>query len=473
VVAALVVLLASSAPVRAENQPSQAPAFDAAGPGDPQPPGPIERWKEPRFSDEVYGLQVDLVPEHIPGPYLSAGPPFFHPGKITEGFEIPTGAIWQPQFFVFGTFQTGIQTFDDGEQDVSQWVNRLDVYANLNLTPTERVLLGFRPLDEDGEFSGFQFNPDEGGLDAVNGRVRTFFFEGKISSLFPNLERRFGNWTNAYYSIGRQELVVQGGQMIDDTIDLIGLTRPTIYALGGNRATVRTVFGWNYLNRGNNQRQDASMLLGLFGTINYTETIVDLDAAVVTGSQAGGTGLYLGGSARQTLGEWLNTTFRANGSVALDRSSDAVNTGLLLFAELATNPSRTRNVLYLNGFWGFQHFTSAARDFDAGGPLGQTGILFAATGLGDFGPALDDSAVRSIGAALGYQMFFDALRQQLVLEAGTRVRTTSPTGAQGAVGFQWEQALLQNFVWTVGGSYTVQESIPNGWGLRSSLTVQF
>ena len=57
---------------------------------------------------------------------------------------------------MYGTARTALQTFDDGERQITEWANRLDLFGNLQLTGTERLLIGIRPLDEEGEFSGYQ-----------------------------------------------------------------------------------------------------------------------------------------------------------------------------------------------------------------------------------------------------------------------------------------------------------------------------
>ena len=58
-----------------------------------------------RLSDEAIGLQQEAVPER-PGLILELGDPFLGKGPLNEGFEIPTGAFWSPNFQVFGTYRT-------------------------------------------------------------------------------------------------------------------------------------------------------------------------------------------------------------------------------------------------------------------------------------------------------------------------------------------------------------------------------
>ena len=65
--------------------------------------------------------------------------PFLGVGQITPGFETPFGAVWQPSLIVYGEYRTAIQTFNDGDREISEWANRLDLFTNLYLTPTERI----------------------------------------------------------------------------------------------------------------------------------------------------------------------------------------------------------------------------------------------------------------------------------------------------------------------------------------------
>ena len=100
-----------------------------------------------RLSDVAIGLQLADVPAR-PQPLLELGTPFLHPGGIGEGFVLPTGAVWQPSFLVFGTLRSSLLKLDRGA-DPFEFANRLDLFGNLQLTGTERILVGLRPLDKE------------------------------------------------------------------------------------------------------------------------------------------------------------------------------------------------------------------------------------------------------------------------------------------------------------------------------------
>ena len=58
--------------------------------------------------------------------------------------------MWQPRLWSYFIFRTALQSFDNGgaaTEPEFEWANRLDLYVNLQLTGTEKIFLGLRPLD--------------------------------------------------------------------------------------------------------------------------------------------------------------------------------------------------------------------------------------------------------------------------------------------------------------------------------------
>ena len=105
----------------------------------------------------------------------------------------------------------------------------------------------------------------------------------------------------------------------------------------------------------------------------------------------------------------------------------------------------THNIAYVNAFAGFDNFTPIANGPIEGGPLGRTGILFAARGIGSFPAGLSGSVQESYGLAAGYQIFMGkpyTARRQLVVEAGART-TENVFGDEDefGIGFRFQQAL--------------------------------
>jgi hypothetical protein len=129
--------------------------------------------------------------------------------------------------------------------------------------------------------------------------------------------------------------------------------------------------------------------------------------------------------------------------------------------------------VYANAFWGIDRFASAARGPTTGGPLGRTGILFAAVGIGRFGAALGNRADRAVGSAVGYQKFFADTRRQLIVELGGRHDTHSQGRGALALGVRYQHALGQRVVIQVDVFGAIHKRRTSGWGSRCELRYEF
>ena len=89
----------------------------------------------------------------------------------------------------------------------------------------------------------------------------------------------------------------------------------------------------------------------------------------------------------------------------------------------------------------------------AGGPAGQTGVLFAAPGIGRLGAPLGNQVDHSVGGAIGHQMFFADSRRQLLLEIGGRVGLNENSSGSDQTGFaaSYQMAMFRRWVWVVQG----------------------
>ncbi len=84
----------------------------------------------PRLSDEPLPYQV--VPER-PALPVELGCKFLGRGNLPKAIKLPTGAVWTPCLWVFGTFRSAFQTYESvgppGRN--TEWANRLDLFANV------------------------------------------------------------------------------------------------------------------------------------------------------------------------------------------------------------------------------------------------------------------------------------------------------------------------------------------------------
>ena len=440
-----------------------------------------------RFSDKPAPLQLEGFPER-PAPLLELGDKFLGPGNLQRGFTLPGGAVWSPNLWVYGTMRSAVQTFDPGTAArTTEWANRLDIFANLQLAATERILVGFRPVDQattPARFSGYQFEPvasrtagNRGYVDAFSATPRTFFFEGEFGELFPKLDKADKLSLDYGISVGRQPLTLQDGILVsDDSVDLVSVTRNSLNIPGGSTLRLSSYFAWNQIERANNVKDPDARMFGLNAAADFPISTVDADVIYVS-SGNGGAGLYAGLGSSQRFGKF-NTVFRVNTSVAIEKESARVRNGTLLFAEVSHTPYWGQDLIYLNGFWGIDQFSSADRAPTAGGPLGRVGILNAAVGLGRYVAPLSNQADNAVGGALGYQMFFGELRRrQLILEIGGRAPTQTPTllrqqPAEG-VGARYQQAFGRRLLVVLDTFGVLREKNQDSFGGRVEFLVKF
>lgn len=151
---------------------------------------------------------------------------------------------------------------------------------------------------------------------------------------------------------------------------------------------------------------------------------------------------------------------------------------MLLFQQLSINVPESKNIAYLNAFWGIDDYSSAARGGDRGGPLGQTGILFAAQGLGSYGAPLGNRANDAVGLALGYQIFLGTTDRQLVFEFGGRVGTRTPDFFASnqpdeiATAVRYQMKLNQHLVLVLDAFIGQPEDRDTAYGFRSELLLK-
>ena len=438
---------------------------------------PATGWatEDSALNDEPVPLQIESVPDRV-RPLIEIGDTFLGPGNIGAGFTLPTGAVWQPNLLVWGNVRSGINYIDDevftGDDHYSEWANRIDLFAQLSLSQTERLVLAIRSFDEDGRFAGYRFHPDSGSLDGLTADISAAFFEFNLAEIFPKTKGNKRRGLDLDISIGRQPLMFQQSTLMVDSLDAIAVSRNNISLLpGASNSRATFLYAWNDVNRGNNVKDPDATLLGFLTETDFALSTVNFDMVWVE-SDVTGDGFYTGLSATQRLGRF-NTAFRVVHSEPTSGSTFETTRGTLFVSEVSWTPHYTHNNVYANFFWAEDEFKSAARDFNTGGPLGLVGILYAAVGLGAYPAPLGNDARESYGGAVGYQMFFKNNRRQLIIEVGGRTDTDHSERGQLAVGARFQQAIKQHFVFRLDSYLSKRENFDAGWGARAEILIKF
>ena len=235
---------------------------------------------------------------------------------------------------------------------------------------------------------------------------------------------------------------------------------------------VAAIFGWNNIHRDDNVEDKDAKLAALLIETHFASTTANLDIAYVHSDPSAGRSIHAGLSFIQRI-VWVYTSFRALISHNFDGESSQASNGALLFAELNWVPPHTHNNLYLNAFVGIDEFSSAARGPATGGPLGRTGILFGAVGIGSYAAPLGNGVGDAAGAALGYQMFFAGNRRSLTVEVGGRDGWGDSERSGVAMGFRLEQAIGRRVIARTDAFAGHRGNGNLGWGARVELLLKF
>jgi len=442
---------------------------------------------------------------------LELGNAFVGTGPISKGFELPTGAIWTPSLLFFGSHRTAIQRYAPLDEDdrFSEWANRLDIFGNLILSGTERIVARLRPFDEgftgpapqSGRFTGYYFRPGNGDYEQeFNADIINLFFEGDIGELFPNLDPEDKLPLDIAFTVGRQALFYQEGLLIFDTMDAVGVTKNSIRLPGTSNLQISFLYAWDEINRGDNFERRINDdgfqtkghrdldLYGLFFAVDSPWSTINLDFVYVRDTSDNQDGLYTGLSFVQRVGH-LSTAIRILASIAIDEDAlrlgtpagpntgptSAVDDGIVIFAELGWTPPHSTNYVYLNQWIGINDYTPAARTPGTGGPLGRAGLLTAGQGLGRYAAPISNFAQDVYAGVFGYQMILDGLasRRQLVFELGWRQDLNNENTRAGATLLRFQQAFGQHTLMQLDLFGRVQQNESAGWGGRMEWRYSF
>lgn len=416
-----------------------------------------------------------------PGLLIETNERFLEKGVLSQGIVTPTGAIWRPAFWVFGTHRSGFNYFDNqAGQPIGEWANRLDLFGQLNLTGTERLLIGLRPFDEEQgagrQYTGVNFRNGQS-VNGANIELQTLFFEGDFGEIFPRLDPYDTRLLDYGFSVGRQPMSFQQGLLInEDMIDAVTVTRNTLSGMGNLNLRITGVYAWDKINRNNNTPDSQAQLYGIFTESDFANTTMNADIAWLSTDSVQGGVVAWGLSGIQRFHGYKNTynsSLHLLGSTPTDGETAASGNGLLLFSQLSWTAHHSEDLVYLNGFWAIDQFTSPSRGPLGGGPLGQTGILFAAAGLGQLGAPLSSQASDAVGGSIGYQLFFDETRQQVIFELGGRTGTQGNEDGSMGVVTRFQRALNKHWVIVIDGFATKTEGRNVAPGTRIEFLAKF
>ena len=434
-----------------------------------------------RLSNVSIGPQVDHVPER-PSSLFEWGDPFLKSGELNPGIPLMTGQVIQPGLLIYGTARTAVQTFSPGGfrgPKSTEAVARIDLYANYQISGTERFFVSVRPLDEGGKFTRYTFDSvDEEGFEFVDStKIQTIYFEGDFGEIFPGLDPQDRGGLDLGFSIGRQRIALQDGLLLNDRLDSLGITRNSILPTGTANYRMTALLAVDDIRRSDGVNTDEALLFALANEADLPFATVSLDGVYVKDQVGREDAFFLGAGAVRRFGP-TSVALRAVSSFPEVKDGSKSSEGTLLFAEISRNRPRSDDLLYSTWFWGINDYATSARDGHGGGPLDRAGILYNALRLSRYTTALSNDVEDAFGGAFGLQTFLGDPdhRRQLVFELGWRADTGDRKGSDRealAVGVRYEQALGQHLVWRVDGFLVGRDEFQPGGGIRSEILIKF
>ena len=454
---------------------------------------------DPTYEDKPYDAegQIDIYggksPVDTPRPLLEIGRPLYVEGPLPGGFDIiGRKNLVNPSLQAYGDWRTAVAYNDNGNQEKGLVATRLNLDVDLALTATERFHALFRPFDQGGQFTRYEFAGDDRqqGDFKFDLNVDTLFFEGDLGNIGAGLSDKYQSY-DLPFTVGLIPLIFQNGVWVEDAIvggavALPALNSPT---LGITNMDITFFGGFDKIsNPGlrDDRNAFADHSFNVFGIATFIEANQGYWEAGV-GRIDGDDGFDDLGFTSATVaftrryGGLVSNSLRGIWSFGQDRNTNQQQTAdgaiLLIENSLITHLPQTF-VPYMNLFAGFDRPQSLLRDAGAGGVLKNTGINFETDGLTGF-PKLDDTGQDTWGGAIGVQYLFN-LDQQIVVEAATvqimgdELELGRPApGDQYAIGIRYQLPLTQALILRADAMYGWRDAADDISGVRTELRLKF
>jgi hypothetical protein len=454
---------------------------------------------DPDYSDVKYDpaeqLKVYGGKHPVPSqrPVVELGYPLYDAGALPEGMSFPFGQkdLSRPELLVYGDWRTAIAWNDLGKTSTAQLATRINLDVNLQLTGTERFHMFFQPLQQNGQFTHFQFAGNNGPNkfnNDLNVNPVTVFFEGDAGAILAG-------WTDEYksfdlpFGVGKMPLFFQNGIWFNDAPIGGAFTIPAKNSPMLDISNMDVTFFGEADNVASNAIRSpsgaldihAARLYGFHTEIERHEGYIEFGYGYTDDTRPNSGFSYHNVTAAFTKRYWyaVSNSIRFIGNFGQHPDNGAPKTadGYVFLVEnsLITSLPSTF-VPYFNGWFGHHRPQALARDPGTGGILLNTGINFETDGLTGF-PRLDDSANNTWGGAVGLEYLF-GLEQQVVGEVATVQPAGSSVGriAKGqeyALGLRYQIPITERFIFRADGIWARRVNDKNVAGIRSEFRWKF
>lgn len=369
---------------------------------------------------DIYGGKSAVEP---PRPPIELGRQQYTSGEYDEsntffGEKNPL----LPGLAVYGDWRTAVAYNNNKGEEIAQVATRLNVDIDLKITGTERLHAFFTPLQDDAQFTRFEFAGDDADGEATleyDLEPQTLFFEGDFGSIFAGITGEYAGF-DLPFTVGLYPLFLQNGIWANDAILGGAVTLPALNSpvLGLSNfditffAAFEDVDNPGVLNNEGLVDNNDTYLYGATAFIDAFGGYIETGYGFLQGvdDQKGLLTHFLTGAYTRRWSDTISNSTRLFANFGDENGQDIEGFAVISENSLVTSLPSTL-IPYANFFFG----VGAPQPLvSADGLLKNVGINFETDALTGF-PALDDTASNTFGGALGLQYLFD-LDQQIVVE---------------------------------------------------------
>jgi len=435
---------------------------------------------------EVYGGKSAVEP---PRPPIEIGRQQYTSGAYDESSNL-LGELnpLLPGLAVYGDWRTAVAYNQNNGNDVAQLATRVNIDVDLKLTGTERIHAFFTPLQDNNQFTRFEFGGggrDEAkGFDEYDLNPQTLFLEGDLGAILAGASGQESSF-DLPFTVGLFPLFLQNGIWANDAIlgGAASLTAKNSRALGLSNYDVTffaafdnvdsAVVAGDTANRNNN----VANLYGVTTFIDAFHGYIEAGYGLVQGTDDQVDGQLTNFVTAAYTRRFANTL--SNSTRVFANFGDGENDdGLAIISENSFVTSLPSTLLpYANFFVGFEN-PQPLVDGNGAGILKNVGINFETDALTGY-PKLNDTGSNAYGGAIGLQYLFD-LDQQLVFELATVQPFGDPIAGIGvadpqyAAGIRYQIPINRAWLFRADATYQVTEGLDeDNFGIRAEVRRKF
>lgn len=445
---------------------------------------------DPEAQIEIYGGKrpVDTVQ-----PALSLGrEELYGTGEVGEGFNLfGEKNLFNTQLIVFGDWRTAVAYNDNGNGDpVGQLATRLNLFFDLKLTATERILMFYTPLQNNGNFTRLEFDDaNNDGLDfdfETDDEPAALFFEGDAGAIIAGLTDEYQSYDRPI-AFGRVPLFFQNGVWFDDAFlggamtipaqnsPALDITNYDITFFAGGAEITSDAFTKPDGNGGVKADDNEAAMIGAIGFFDVAEGYLEAGFAYMHDKkQNDGDESYLNLTAAfsKRYGGRISNATRVIMAVGQEEAANTADGTLLIVENALITHLPLTLIPYANFFIGKGSPQPVAK---GDGVLKNVGLAFETDALTGF-PTLDDDGRDTLGGAIGVQYLF-ALDQQLVVEAATVIPWDNENGNiqdnQFALSMRYQRPLTNQWIFRADTIYGHLIGANDVWGARMEMRLKF